>query len=225
MAEPDPPRYPQASGNRIRSLRQARGWTQSELATRSGFSLRLIQKAEAGGDLSPKSLGVLADTLSDGGSRVSAEALLGSPESVVREFHAAANQHSENTVTAAAHLFCDRIESFCAGDPEAFPFAGRRHGVDGFVEYLQAFFAVLTPAPAGLFQNVRYVSEGDQVVCWAEAHAKVPGMPDPAPPMWVWQRFVIKDDRIVHYENHFDTQVGSEHLAEARARGLLSEPR
>jgi len=51
-------------GERLRLLRRQRGWTQQELADLSGYSDRLIRKAEHGGPVSAASLQVLATTLS-----------------------------------------------------------------------------------------------------------------------------------------------------------------
>ena len=223
MQSSSTPRYPSCNGLRIRALRQARGWTQSELAERSGYSLRLIQKAEGGGALSPATLDVLAESLGTDAEIVSIEELISTPESIARQFHVMINEHSEKIISIAPHLFAEDVVSFCAGDPDVIPFAGERQGIEGFDEYLRAFFSTLVPSPQGLFQNIQYLSNGSQVVCWLEAHAKVAGMPDPTPPMWVWQRYVIEDGKIVRYANHFDTQVGAAHLAEARAKSLLAE--
>ncbi|MEM9186216.1 MAG: hypothetical protein AAGB00_06930 [Planctomycetota bacterium] len=70
-------------------------------------------------------------------------------------------------------------------------------------------------------RNVRYLSNGGVVVCWMEAYARVAGMPGPEPAVWVNHRYEVDGGKIARYENHFDTQVGAEHLAEARAKNLL----
>jgi transcriptional regulator with XRE-family HTH domain len=62
-------------GERLRDLRKRRGWTQTQLADRSGYCDRLIRKAEQNGSVSEETLEVLAITLSTKDCIISAEDL------------------------------------------------------------------------------------------------------------------------------------------------------
>ena len=52
-----------AHGNRIRHLRDVRGWTQQQLATASGYSIKTIWKAEAGRSIKRQTLTDIAHAL------------------------------------------------------------------------------------------------------------------------------------------------------------------
>ncbi len=62
-------------GERLKELRKRKGWTQQELAYRSGYCERLIRKAELHGTVSEETLEVLAITLSDAQLQVTVEEL------------------------------------------------------------------------------------------------------------------------------------------------------
>ena len=214
-----PQRFEPCNGEKIRLLRQSRLWTQREFADHSGYSLRLIQKAESGGSLKPETLHVLAKTLSTAEQPVTREHLKATPLLIVQRFIEAINIHEANLVAEMGHLLHDDIEAWCAGEESQMPFAGTWRGIEGFAEYFRRFFEVLTPDPP-LMRNMRFATSDEDVVAWGEAHASVEGMPE-TPVIWVWHRYIIRDGKIAKFSNHFDTQVGSQHLAEARARGLL----
>ncbi len=213
-------RFLSCNGSAIRARRLAQGWTQDDLAGRSGYSRRLIQKAESGGSLAPATLRVLAQALSTDAEQVIIDDLTLTPLSVVQEFVAAMNSHYHDIGPAVEHLLADDFVLWSAGDPSVMPFAGEFNGRDAIVEYVRVFLSVLSPSKEGFLRKVRYLASGNEVVCWLEAHAQVKGM-DTTPPVWVCHRYVVEGGKIARYENHFDTQTGSEHLAEARARGLL----
>lgn len=215
-------RYQACNGETIRSLRRALGWTQAELAQKAGYSVRLIQKAESGGSLAPTTLEVLAQTLKSDEMCVTVSDLSATPLTVVQEFISLLNEHVGETGVAAQHLLAEDISVWCAGDPQEVPFAGEYLGIKNVIEFFRTFSAVLTASPEGLLQNVRYLANGPIVVCWAEAYAHVEGMPGPMPTVWVNHRYEVRSGKIVRFENHFDTQVGTQHLAEARARNLIA---
>jgi diguanylate cyclase (GGDEF)-like protein len=55
--------FVQPNGNRVRELRQERGWTQEDLAHRAGCAKRTIENIEAGRRVLPRSLGEVAEAL------------------------------------------------------------------------------------------------------------------------------------------------------------------
>ena len=214
-------RFLSCNGDAIRALRLKKGWTQAEFAKLSGYTTRLIQKAEKGGALAPPSLEVLAKTLSLDGDVVSIDQLTSTPLSVVKEFIRHINESRGEAGVASAHIFSDDCYIWCAGNREQVPFAGEWKGREGLIQYFRLFHAMLTPSKDGLLQNARYLANGRHVACWAEAHAQVVGMPGEMPVVWVNHLYEVRSGKITKYENHFDTETGSEHLAEAKARNLL----
>lgn len=215
-------RFLTCNGPAIRELRLGRGWTQDDLAEQSGYSRRLIQKAESGGSLAPATLAVLAETLGADKRPVGIENLTVSAVSLVRQFVEAQNTHFPDVAPVVRHLLADDFVMWSAGNPNEIPFAGEHRGYEGLDHFFKQFCLLLTPHPDGFLRNVRYLAEGNEVVCWLQAFAQVAGM-DESPPIWVCHRYHIENGKIARFENHFDTQTGAEHLAEARARGLLAE--
>ena len=67
-------------GERLKYYRKLLGWTQEELASRSGYSDRLIRKAEGGHTLSYDTIQNLAQTLSSKSKTLKAYDLISSPQ-------------------------------------------------------------------------------------------------------------------------------------------------
>ena len=213
------PRFEPCNGSLLRQLRQSRSWTQRDLATQSGYSLRLIQKAEAGGSLHPETLQVLAKTLSTPSEQVSVDHLMATPLALVKQFIEAVNIHHEKTIAEVPHLFDENMVVWCAGEEDHVPFAGTWEGIEQVEAFFNTFFTVLTVTNPPVLHNMRFASSSKEVVAWGESRAGVEGMPSPT--VWVWHRYVVRDCKIIRLDNHFDTAVGTRHLAEARALGLL----
>jgi len=224
------------NGLAIRVLRQAHGWTQAELANVTGYSLRLVRKAEAGGALAPRTIGVLAKALGSNDSPVHIDDITMTPLAIAQKFVDIINAHyininaryddiggdiGDDIGPAARHLLADNIVVWSAGDREVIPFAGEWVGYDGFVDYFRTFFLALIPSEEGFLRNGRFLADGKEVVYWCEAHAGVAGMSS-TPSAWGCHRYVVEEGKITRFENHFDTQTGSQQLAEAQARGLLT---
>lgn len=95
--EAGPGRSVRVSGQRLCSLRLARGWTQLEAAERAGISERLIRKAEAGQSLGLRSIAILANLYSTAQSPLSLLEIIAEPlgaafndagiETIARRWH------------------------------------------------------------------------------------------------------------------------------------------
>jgi len=86
------------NGKLISQLRKQVGWTQSELAARSGFTERLIAKAEASQNIAAATLSILAQTLTEGGATVSSIELSVDPATIAREFILSMYQRDTNVI-------------------------------------------------------------------------------------------------------------------------------
>lgn len=73
--QPKEPALP-VNGPRIRQYRRALGLTQMDLANRSGYSERLVRKAESGGRLRPSTIADLAESLCEPGQTVTLQDLI-----------------------------------------------------------------------------------------------------------------------------------------------------
>lgn len=78
------PRSVPCNGAVVRRLRKRLGLTQSQLAERSGFSERLVRKAEASIPISMKTVKQLAVALSDDRQQVEANLLICSPIEIAK---------------------------------------------------------------------------------------------------------------------------------------------
>ena len=124
----------QVCGYRLKHFRKLLGWTQEELAHRSGYCDRLIRKAESGRSLSLEAIEVIAQSLCCYGVYVSPEDLICSPKKTVHRLSEAihgegiASQSIEQIATEEALVECKGSERI--------PFAGVWKGQKGLQSWL-----------------------------------------------------------------------------------------
>lgn len=131
-------------GERLKEFRKRKGWTQQELAFRSGYCERLIRKAELYGNVSEETLEVLAIALSDEELQVTVEDISLS----ARVASIALNQ----AIFAADELCCDRlihcsqpqIQIDCQRIAEGFPLHGHYFAHSGVSDWYTPLFCLLT---------------------------------------------------------------------------------
>ncbi|MCA9258065.1 MAG: helix-turn-helix transcriptional regulator [Planctomycetales bacterium] len=208
------------NGKQLAFYRKACGLTQSELATREGYSERLVRKAESGASVMGVVLRDLAAALSSPDSPISPEDLSSDPEQMAKILLHAFKQHEAEWVSQIRHLLSSQVTVRCAGDPAKIPFAGEWNGIDDVDRWVRIFFATMHHREKDYY-NPRFITQGNMVVAWGEDWYRVRGVE--FPPLWVSQRFVFERGQLVLLENLFDTDGGSAQLAEARARGMLNE--
>ena len=206
-------------GSQVRFFRKQRGITQKELADLAGYSERLVRKAEAGGSLTNYAIRDLAKALCYGGIEVHPEDLISSPKKIAIELLGAFAEHEMEMVPQVEHFLDPGVVLRCAGDPKKIPFAGDWRGIDGFERWVRLFFTTLI-RPVKDFYQPTVIAQGNEVVTWGQDLAHAKGME--SPPIWVSQHFQFRQGKLVLFENLFDTDSRSEHIAAARARGLLS---
>ena len=207
------------NGKQVAHFRKKKGITQKELANLSGYSERLVRKAEAGGSLNHHAIRDLAQALCHNGMEVHSEDLISSPEKMALELLEAFASHEAEMVEQIRYFLDPEVTVHCAGDPEKIPFAGEWRGIEGFDRWARTFFENLV-RPEKDFYQPTVMAVGNRVVTWGQDLAHAPGME--YPPIWVTQRFEFQRGKLVVFENLFDTESGSKHIAEARAQGLLS---
>ncbi len=126
------------------SFRVARGWTQEELSRRSGYSIRLIRKAESGGNLRIETLKHLCQSFSQEGGDVRLEDITTSTLSVAKNFIDAYDRFGVNMIEhCRSHLHEDFSYTIHA-DRSTVPYGGTWNGVAGLQEMLNIFFSIFT---------------------------------------------------------------------------------
>jgi transcriptional regulator with XRE-family HTH domain len=134
-----PKRFCAVNAVRLREFRLACGWSQAELARKSGYTSRLIRKAESGGSLNYETIADLAETFTSFGTAVQAEELLLDPVAIVKEFIEAYERTGAGCIQPLAHYFSPSIQLECLVDPVVFPFAGTWNGHEPLLDFFQRF--------------------------------------------------------------------------------------
>ncbi|MEO8270465.1 MAG: helix-turn-helix transcriptional regulator [Aureliella sp.] len=127
-------------GERLRSFRTLRGMTQAELAKRSGYSERLVRKAEAGGSLSLATIEDLADALSFQSKLVVPSDLCSTPETLARTFVDCYDEHERLMLEYCGHILAEDFVFHCAAATGS-NFGGDWHGTEGFQAWLDQLFS------------------------------------------------------------------------------------
>lgn len=191
------------NGDRISDLRRQCGLTQEELADATGYSVRLVRKAEKNGAIRFSTLTALATALQRAGMKVSAADLCTDPVQIVQAFVEANRIHEEQMVPQIRHLLSEDLSVFIAGDPEIIPFAGEYRGPDGLHEFWNRFFALIERYDKNAL-DLQYFVCGSEVVAYGTEKGRIKGQ-DTDEPSWLSLKFDVRDGLIVRFEDYFDT--------------------
>lgn len=210
-----PSRFRQINGNTLKKHRLNRGWSQSELARKAGYSERLIRKAEAGGSLSFETIADLAEALSDDQRCIAADHLLFDDHlSMAQQFVKGYDELGANMVQSYSHLFADHVLIHCPADPQQVPFAGEWHGIDGLQQFLNHFFSIFVRVPLSLSPSFM-VGEG-RVSARYDDRLIFKGIV--LPPFWVNLHFHFEQGLIARIDDEYDTKNAALALDEAIAQ-------
>lgn len=199
-------------------LRERRGWTQFQLAGAAHLSERLISKIESGKPISTRAIDMLATALSLSEEPVYPEDLISDPLKLAQNFVRAFNTLNKDAFSAIRHLLVEDIDFHISGDPEVFPFAGKRHGIEEVALAFESLYSILE-APHDLDPNYKdsftYVVEGNEVIVWGDCWLHPIGKPMESP-MEVTQRMKFRRGKMYHFDDIFDTLKGARLLEEAK---------
>ena len=198
--------YP-CNGSYIKYLRKRMGWSQRELKNASGYSERLISKAESNGRIVLATLIDLAQALSTPQDIVRPEQLIHDPIAVAKSITHATYVLQRNMIPRMQHLISDDFVLEFVGDPSDYPFVGRYTGVDGFRVAIDRFFSYMEVLP-----NVNHTQWHDYfqcpddenvVVVWGQSWIHPIGRPAENP-LDITQRIEVKDGKVCHFESRYD---------------------
>lgn len=214
--EPKKERFHRAAGERIRALRKERGWTQLELAVRSGYSERVIRKAEACGTLSHGVLEVLAATFATAERHLAAQDLVFDPLAAARLFMECYDRHEREMLPHIRHLLADDVSFVFNADPERNPLSGTWAGPEGVQAYLDRFFGMFARVGTGV-PTARYLADGDSVIVRLLETVRFGDVV--APPVWVHLHFTFRNGRIARLDDFCDTDTAARFLNEIGMAG------
>lgn len=192
--------------------RQLRGWSQEELSRRSGYSVRVIRKAEAGGTLKIETLRTLCEALSQDVCPVTVENLTADILSVAKKVVDAYDNFGQTMLDHCRHYFTDDIVYDIHADPQRIPYAGAWHGLDGFQKMLDIFYGMFTRRP-GILKPTYLV--GDQRV-----HARFLDQAifngEETPPIYINLHFQFRGFLVCRVDNEFDSDLTVNTLEQIR---------
>ena len=201
----------ECNGSHIAELRRSLNWTQAELAGSSGYSLRLVRKAEQNGTLRFSTIIALATAFQRKGLAVSAADLCTDPVAVAQTFVEAYRVHEAKMVDQIRHVLSDDLAVFVAGDPSQIPFAGTFEGPEGLQEFWNRFFALIERHDKTSL-NLQYFVCGHEVVAYGTERGRIRGHTTDQP-TWLCLKFEVRNGQIVRFEDYFDTASAQAHIA------------
>ncbi|MCA9263523.1 MAG: helix-turn-helix domain-containing protein [Planctomycetales bacterium] len=205
--------YP-CRGDFVQLLREQQGWTQEELANRAGYSARLIRKAESMGSVSPETIADLAAALGTPEGPVYPEDLVSDPLASAKLFIEAYDRYERDMIQHIRHLLADDFVFWCAGDEQEMPIAGTYEGIEGFQQFLDIFFSVMS-RPPGFSISPTFSCAGNEVVIRYLDRTIMNGLA--APPVWIVNVTRFGRGKIVRMDNYFDTDTGQKFVRDAQS--------
>ncbi len=190
------------NGELIRHFRTMLGLTQEQLAEVSGYTARLIRKAEASQTLSADTIEVLAESLSSDRVTVFPEDLVNSPRAFAAKFLDHMKQHDRQIVAKISDKLDNDMSAFIAGDPNVIPFSGDFATVDGFDDSWRRFYSVFSLANHP-FNNSMIVADGNHAMIKLDIT-----LIDELALSWVIFHFQFSRGKVTRFEDYFDTHQG-----------------
>jgi len=203
------------NGALIAKLRARLGWTQEVLASKSGFSDRLIRKAESGGQLSTETVKILARTFEENGVPVKEADLLTDPTDLARQFIQYMYTEKSAVIDLLDAYIDDQVVFQFAGDPAVFPFSGRHVGKAAARVAFDQFYSVIQP-PEDMAEldAFEFLHTGVGALVWGKTWAHPIGMPMKEP-VALAIRMDFQHGKLVLFDDCFDTTMGLEHFKRA----------
>lgn len=198
-------------GEIVAFFRKKRGWTQDELADAAGYTKRLVAKAEASGSLSPETIEVLAETLSNDDLVVHPEDLTSSPKELATAFMRAYARYEADFVAHCRHFMSPDMVVHFPGGPDSAPLSGIYDGPDAYEEATRNFFRVFSRPDKELAEKTMVVTTNGNhaVIVFFERLANEHIPPDASGDAVVIN-MLFSRGKIVSIQSMFDTVVFEE---------------
>lgn len=193
--------------------RRRLGWTQAQLAERTGYSQRLIVKAESGRPVKRKTIEDLAAALSGPEREVFPEDLITDPLPLAHEFIFGSYQYLGQTFQQIRHFLDPDILLILSGSPEEIPFAGHHKGLEAVDRALAMFFEIMDVPDQCDYRSTHsfLVNENNpnEVIVWGKSFFFVKHQPR-TDPMDLQLRLVFRRGRLVLIDDRFDTHYAKQ---------------
>lgn len=195
------------NGAYIKHLRKRKGWSQKQLVQASGYSVRLISKAESNGRIALATLVDLAQALSSDSEVVRPEQLIFDPIGVSKFITYATYVLQRDMFSHLRHMITDDLEIVFIGNEQRFPFVGRYFGEEGFQIAIDRFFDCMeVPENVDHEDWYDYYPQNDNpnvVVVWGNSRIHPVGQPSENP-LEITQKIEFRDGKVCRFENRYD---------------------
>lgn len=183
------------------ACRRERAWSQEELARRSGYSTRVIRKAESGGSLKAETLQDLCETFSQMGKPVSLADITCDALKVAQRLLFCYDHYGIEMLEHCGDTLTEDIVYHIHADPQRVPYAGSWSGREGFQKFLDIFFGIFVRQP-GILKPTYMVGE-DRVHARFLDRAFYQGTE--TPPIIINLHFQFRGPLICRMDNEFDS--------------------
>jgi ketosteroid isomerase-like protein/DNA-binding XRE family transcriptional regulator len=192
-----------ADGKKIQILRDARDWTQEQLAYIAGYSIKTIWKAEASGELKRQTLNDIAIALG-----VELSDIVANPEGLLPTRKEEVNKNIVLETLSAfpeqdLKALMDRMHRDAVFEhpaPPVIPEAGTYHGHNEVRKYFSRAFLQL---PWDQFENQHLVAEGE-FVDWHTQAIHCSSHTGRSFPYFACFHFRLLEGRIIHFRHYQD---------------------
>jgi transcriptional regulator with XRE-family HTH domain len=200
------------NGDLLRYHRNRKSWTQCELARVSGYTERLISKAEAGNRVSTTTIEDLAQALSCSEVKLGLYDLVCDPIASAREYIHALYTHKQDFISKIENLLHEDVVFYICGEESGLPFAGTHRGIEEISKAFEIFFSVLeVPAGHDYRPHYKFFGRGNEVMIWGNTWIHPIGAPIEQP-MPISNLLTFEGGKIIEFNDRFDVELGKKLL-------------
>lgn len=197
------------NGDILRFYRDQKSWTQSQLARVSGYSERLISKAESGKPISVTTIKDIAQALSSESNQLQLQDLVFDPVQLAKDYVHALYTDTTNIVDKISHFLDENAVFRINGKELGLPFAGVHQGTEEIAKAFEIFFSVLeVPAGQDYHSHYKYFGNGNEVIVWGESWIHPIGKPLDVP-VQITYRMRFHLGKLVEFDDRFDSELGA----------------
>ena len=204
------------NGDLLRQYRSEKSWTQSDLARITGFSERLISKAEAGKPVSVATIEALAKAFGCDQFHLRMQDLTYDPIELAKKYLHAFYTHQDKVVENIRCFLDDNATFTMCGKEEGLPYGGVHRGVAEISKAFEMFFSVFeVPENYDYLPHYKFFSNGNEVIIWGNTWIYPIGRPL-AESMPITIRLRFEAGKIVEFDDRFDSSISKKILNGAR---------
>lgn len=195
--------------------------TQADLADATGYSERLIGKAESGKPVSLGAISALATVLSTQERLLLPEDLIANPLAIAREYIRCIYIHQQNCFEHMQSFLHDDIVFHVAGKRESVPYAGVHRGLDDVKKAFDVFWSCFeVPKDHDHLPHYHFFESGNEVVVWGDTWIHPIGLPL-REPLMVTYRIQFQAGKLIRIDARMDTDYAATILRQAQAKKAL----